>query len=119
MSQWKSVILNALGWQGHDLHTIVINMLDRCMSAKVLGLPAVMTEHFLRDGRTKNLDTGEAAVSLSPAYKRTFRSAAHALVRLVQKERGNLDLLARGDSVKTPAEMAALVEARRSGGAAS
>ena len=115
MSRQKHSILDALGWNGYDLHTVSINMLDRCMAARLPGLDAVLQEHFQPGGRTKDLATGQAAVPMSPAYRKTFLSFVHALVGLVRTHNGSLDLLVRGETVRSPAEMVALMEARSRG----
>ena len=114
MRQKKRTVLDALGWRGYDWHTISINMLEKCMSAK-LPLEALLRTHFFPDGRARDIANGGAATPGSPAYELTFCVFVMSLIRLVQSHEGSLDLLVRGESVATPAEMVALLEARGSG----
>ena len=114
MRQKKRTVLDALGWRGYDWHTISINMLEKCMSAK-LPLDVLLRTHFFPDGRARDIANGGAATPGSPAYELTFCVFVMSLIRLVRSHRGSLDLLVRGDTVRSPCEMLAVMEARQSG----
>lgn len=108
-------VLGALGWPHGDPRTVLANMMHRCLTANLLGLGIVLRRHFLPDGRARDLATGEATAPGSEAYRACYGLAIRALIEMVRREHGSLDLLVRGGTMKPVEEVMAILHSGHPG----